>query len=121
MSSAPWGSAGILPIFSNGNAGTSGAGSVGAPASYAESATTIPTGEWVCLALSISQSGATGAVKLFVKDVEVADVTAGAAGTPSMSHVYLGLDWVGNPASFAATDVWIDEVVINDSPVTCSM
>jgi len=91
------------------------------PGDYAESATTIPTGEWVCLSLSISQTAATGTVKLFIRDVEVTDVTASAVGTPSMDHVYIGIDWVGNPSNFGPTDVWIDELVVNDSPVSCPM
>ncbi len=91
------------------------------PVSYAESTTKpLPMDQWVCLALSVSQSGTTGPVKLFIWDAEVTDVTFANAATPTMTHVYLGLDWVGNPAAFPATDVWMDEVVINDSPVSCS-
>jgi hypothetical protein len=92
-----------------------------APTAYNESATTIPTGKWVCLSLSIAQGASTGTAKLFVDDVEVADVTATGVGTPTMSHIYIGVDWVNNPASFPANDVWVDEVIINDSPVTCAM
>src|SRR5262249_46527583 len=85
------------------------------PLSYAEStSTTLPRDRWICLALSIAQGSATGPVKLFVNDAEVTDVTFNNAPTPSMTHIYVGLDWVGNPASFPATDIWLDELVIND-------
>jgi hypothetical protein len=91
------------------------------PNSYMQSATvTLPTNQWVCLSLSLSQTGTSGTVKQLVNDVEVSDTTFASAATPAMDHIYLGLDWVGNPASFPATDLWMDEVVINDSPVGCA-
>jgi hypothetical protein len=89
------------------------------PNSYAESATAIPTGRWVCLAISLAQGSATGAFKLFVDDLEVSDVSFSSAATPNMTHIYLGLDW-NNGAAFPATDLWMDELVIHDQPVSCS-
>jgi hypothetical protein len=91
------------------------------PVAYNQSSTTIPLGQWVCLSMSVVQGTNPGAVKLFVKDAEVTDVTANNTGTPTWSHIYIGMDWVGNPANQPATDIWIDEVVINDSPVLCTM
>lgn len=91
------------------------------PTAFNESATPLPTGEWVCLSMSMTQTAATGTVKLFLRDAEVADVTATGVGTPSMSHIYIGLDWVNNTSAVAASDVWVDEIIINDSPVTCAM
>jgi len=91
------------------------------PADYAESTATIMTGQWVCLSLSVTQTASTGTVKVFVHDAEATDVTTTTSGTPTMDHVYIGLDWNNNPANQPPTDVWIDEVVINDSPVSCTM
>jgi len=91
------------------------------PAAFNESTTTFPTGQWVCLSMSIPQTASTGTVKVFVDDMEVTDVTANGVGTPSMSHIYIGVDWVNNSSSVPANDIWVDEIVINDSPVPCTM
>jgi uncharacterized protein YjbI with pentapeptide repeats len=85
---------------------------------------TIPTDRWVCLRIEVSQTAATGTIKLFVGDEtsesEVSDVTATGANTPAVTRMYLGLDFYGNPANIAAADMWLDEVILDDKPVTCA-
>jgi hypothetical protein len=81
--------------------------------------TTIPTGRWVCFQIQIDQSASSGAVKLFLDGADVTDVDFTAAATPSLTQLYLGLDWFNTPASFPASDLWLDELILDDKPVTC--
>jgi hypothetical protein len=37
-----------------------------------------------------------------------------------LTQLYLGLDWFNTPASFPASDLWLDELILDDKPVTCA-
>jgi hypothetical protein len=82
---------------------------------------TIPTDKWTCLQMEIPQNASTGVIKLFLDGAEVTDVTsASTAPTPSLDHVYVGLDFYGNPANLPAADMWLDELIVDDKPTTCA-
>ncbi len=86
------------------------------------SAFSIPTDQWTCLQMEIPQpANMMGTIRVFIDGAEVTDVTTtNTAPTPSFDHVYVGLDFVGNPANLPAADLWIDELIIDDKPTTCA-
>jgi len=82
---------------------------------------TIPTDKWTCLQMEIPQTGSTGVIKLYLDGAEVTDVTTtNTAPTPPLDHVYVGLDFYGNPANLPAEDMWLDELIVDDKPTTCA-
>jgi hypothetical protein len=83
---------------------------------------TVANDRWTCLQMEIPQpAGAMGVIRLFLDGNEVTDVTTtSSAATPAMDHYYLGLDWYNNPANLPATDMWLDEVILDDQPTTCA-
>ncbi len=87
---------------------------------YNESATAYPPDQWFCVKMQIAQGG-TG-IHFYLGDNEVNDLAFPAASPAPMTHVYLGLDWFLMPAgTLAAQDAWIDELIIDDKPITCAM
>ncbi len=81
----------------------------------------IPTDQWTCLQMQIPQSAATGIIKIFVDGAEITDDTTNSgANTPPIDRMYLGLDWYQNPANLPATDIWLDEIIVDDQPTSCA-
>jgi len=87
---------------------------------YAESATAFPLDRWTCLQFQMP-SGTQGTSRVFVDGTEVTDIALATPGTqPVPTHVYIGLEWVGNPSSMPAADAWVDEVIVDSQPTTCA-
>jgi hypothetical protein len=87
---------------------------------YAESATAFPLDRWTCLQFQMP-SGTSGTSRVFVDGTELTDIALATAGTqPAPSHVYIGLEWVGTPATMPAADAWVDEVIVDSQPTTCA-
>jgi hypothetical protein len=88
---------------------------------YAESATAqLPIDRWACMQLSIP-SGTTGTTRVYLDGTEVTDVALPKAIVqPEPTRIELGVQWVGTVSSWPATDVWFDELIIDDQPITCA-
>jgi hypothetical protein len=84
------------------------------------SSTTIPTDQWVCLQMQLSQTGPNGPIRLFVNSNEVTDASAASAAAPLMNRLYIGLDWTSDPSSQPAGDLWLDELILDDKPTSCA-
>jgi hypothetical protein len=82
---------------------------------------TVPTDRWTCLRFAIP-SGMSGKTQLFVDGMEATDVefAAATAPQPTVTHLYVGLNWNDNAPNLPAYDVWLDELIIHDQPVTCA-
>ncbi len=88
---------------------------------YAESATTpLPLDRWACLQLSIP-SGTTGVTRIYVDGAEVTDVALPkTSAQPPPERIEIGVQWVATVTSWPATDVWFDDVIVDDEPITCA-
>jgi hypothetical protein len=82
------------------------------------SAPPIPLDRWTCLQMSITQIGASGTVHLMVDGV-TSDATASNATTTAMVGVHLGPQFNGGGAGFGASDVWLDEVIVDNQSISC--
>ncbi|MDB4967644.1 MAG: hypothetical protein JWN44_3333 [Myxococcales bacterium] len=100
--------------------GKPGINDYAAPVSYAASSTTtVPFDRWTCLQMQIAQTGATGNISISVDGTLVADAMLTGATTPALTRVAFGLDYYQPPA-IAAQDAWIDEIIVDDKPISCS-
>lgn len=79
----------------------------------------IPLDRWFCLQMSVPQTGATGTVHLSIDGVD-SDATSAGVATPSMVGVHLGLQFNGGGAGFGPADVWVDEVIVDTSAISCN-
>lgn len=88
---------------------------------YAESATAqLPLDRWACMQLSIP-SGTTGTTRVFLDGAEVTDIALPkTTPQPAPARVEIGVQWVATVTSWPATDVWFDDVIVDDQPITCS-
>jgi hypothetical protein len=87
--------------------------------SYLESARTIPLGTWTCLRMALAQPGPTGDIHIYVDTNEASDAALlGAQVTPA-ARLLIGADYFGNPA-MGASDFWIDDVIVDNKPISCS-
>jgi hypothetical protein len=86
---------------------------------FRQSTLPIPRDRWTCLRMSIGQGSATGDIHLFVDGNEASDAQLIGATVPQMVNIAIGADFYDNPA-MDATDLWIDEVVIDNKPIACS-
>lgn len=88
---------------------------------YLESATAaLPLDRWACLVLVVA-SGTTATTRIYVDDLEVADLAAAKTSPqPPATRFEIGLTWVGNVMSLAATEMWIDDVIVDTAPVSCA-
>lgn len=87
---------------------------------YAESATAqLPVDRWACVQLSIP-SGTTGMTRVYLDSAEVTDIALPkSTAQPQPTRLEVGLQWVGTVSSFPAADVWFDDLIIDDQPITC--
>jgi hypothetical protein len=88
---------------------------------YAESATAqLPVDRWACLQLSIP-SGTTGTTRVYLDGAEVTDVALPKPTVqPEPTRVELGVQWVATVSNWPATDLWFDDVIVDDQPITCA-
>lgn len=88
---------------------------------YKQSTTVpLPVGRWACFQMEMP-SGSTATARVFVDGVEVSDIAITRTSTqPRPTHVYVGLTWIGTLSSLPASEVWIDELVIDSAPTTCA-
>jgi hypothetical protein len=86
---------------------------------FKQSMLPIGTDRWTCLRMSIGQGGSSGDIHLFVDDAEATDAQLLGVPITQMVSVVVGEDFYGNPA-MGATDMWIDEVEVDDQLINCS-
>jgi hypothetical protein len=87
---------------------------------YAESTTTFPLDRWACLQFQMP-SNTQGTSRVFIDGTEVTDIALATPGTqPAPTHVYIALEWDGNPSTMPAADAWVDEVIVDAQPTTCA-
>jgi hypothetical protein len=88
---------------------------------YAESTTVrFPTDRWTCLQFEMP-SGTSGASRIAIDGVDVADVTlTKAAVQPAPDHVYIGVDWPDPYTNLGPSSAWFDELIVDDAPTTCA-
>jgi hypothetical protein len=103
-------------VESGGNAGIN---DYALPQTYTASAsTTVPFDRWTCLQMQLAQTAASGDISIFIDGAKV-DVMLTGSATPPMNRVAFGLDYYMPPA-IAAQDAWLDEVIVDDKPISCS-
>jgi hypothetical protein len=86
---------------------------------YQVSASLLPTDRWICLQLQIPQNAAMfGTVRVFIDGSEVTDARLPNAFIGPIRFLALGLDYYRPPA-LPAVDVWFDEVIVDNKPITC--
>jgi len=81
----------------------------------------MPLGRWVCLELRVVFGIAgSGSAKVFMDDVEVADVAynGGTIDSPPLSVASSGVYF--DAPSLPAYDFWLDELVIGSQPIGCA-
>jgi hypothetical protein len=86
---------------------------------YRESMLPVPRDKWTCLRMSVTQVGTSGEIHLFVDDKEASDAQISGATVPKIVAVAIGADFL-NGAAMDATDMWLDEIIVDDKPVACS-
>jgi hypothetical protein len=88
---------------------------------YAESGTAqLPLDRWACLQLSIP-SGTAGTTRVYLDGAEVTDVALSKSTTqPAPTRIEVGVQWVATVTDWPATDVWFDDVIVDDQPITCA-
>jgi hypothetical protein len=86
---------------------------------FRQSTLTIPMDRWTCLRMSLGQGGGTGDIHLFVDDQEASDAQLIGASITQAVALVVGADFYGNPA-MGSTDLWLDEVIVDNKPVSCS-
>lgn len=80
----------------------------------------LPLDQWFCLQFE-APSGMSGTTRVLVDGVEVADVTQSKTNIqPPFDNMYLGLFWSGNTTPLPTTDMWFDEVILDDAPTSCA-
>jgi hypothetical protein len=85
---------------------------------WGETLTGYPLDQWFCLKMQLTQ-GSTGAY-FYIGDTQSTDLSHPTASPKPESHLYLGIDWLSTTAGFPATDLWLDELVVDDKTVTCT-
>jgi hypothetical protein len=88
---------------------------------YKQSATApLPLGRWACLQMEMP-SNSTATARVFLDGAEITDIAIARTSTqPAPTHVYTGLTWIGDIASLPASEVWIDEILVDTSPTSCA-
>jgi hypothetical protein len=86
--------------------------------------TTVPIGSWFCVVWKVVRSStATGSIDLTgdLPMLTLPGVTTDSATTP-ISGIFMGLGFAGSntPSAQPALDLWIDDVIVDDAPVTCA-
>jgi hypothetical protein len=87
---------------------------------FAESATqALPLDRWACFQFEIP-TDQTGTMRGFVDGVEVADLAVPISpAEATMTQVFIGIDW-NLDRTVPATDVWFDDVIVDDAPISCA-
>lgn len=76
------------------------------------------TGEWVCMQWHHDE--ATQTATLWLDEVEITDITQSAATNPEIpAFDDISVGWANYQMADPQFVVWIDEVVLNDAPVSC--
>ncbi|HZS41194.1 MAG TPA: hypothetical protein VFF06_30400 [Polyangia bacterium] len=89
------------------------------PTAYSASAVeNVPRGAWTCLQIQVPQTAATGDIHIFVDGTEV-DTSLTGAQTPPITQLFFSLYYY-QPPMLAAEDVWLDEVIVDDKPISCA-
>src|SRR5262249_37561561 len=94
--------------------------SVPAPAQVLSATTAMPTDRWVCLEWHLRVATG-GWAKLYLDGVEVTALTAAQNTLPTPTLGEIGLGLVAAPGSAAAArDLWLDDVIVDNSPIGCA-
>lgn len=88
---------------------------------YKQSTTVqLPVGRWACFQMEMP-SGSTATARVSLDGVEVSDIAIARTMTqPRPTHMYTGLTWIGTISSLPASEVWIDELIIDVAPTSCA-
>jgi hypothetical protein len=89
---------------------------------YFESTHRILPNQWTCLKMSIGQGSpgdSRGDIHIFVGDTEASDAALSARMVPQVTSVSFGADFEGNKTAMDPTEMWIDEVIVDDKPIGC--
>jgi hypothetical protein len=88
---------------------------------YMESATVdLPLDRWFCLEIEMP-SGSTTTARAFLDGAEVTDVAlAQTSAQTAPDHIYIGFMWVNTITSQPQELGWLDDVVIDTSPIPCN-
>jgi hypothetical protein len=88
---------------------------------FGESGTTqLPRDRWVCLQFE-APTNQTGTVRAFIDGNEVTDIAlAVTAPEAAMTQLFIGIDWAGLSMTIPAVDVWLDDLIVDDSPISCA-
>jgi hypothetical protein len=82
-----------------------------------QSATTSKLGDWVCFEIEIDVEAQT--VRLYMNDVEVADLEKADLALPELGLVGVGLGYYEAKVQ-DSEDAWIDEVAVNGTRIGCA-
>jgi hypothetical protein len=86
------------------------------------SATTLPLDRWACVEWQLTR-GPTGGSRVFLDGQEISDLTLTATAVEPPAGVTLmgvGMAFFGNGNLQPAYDLWVDELIVDSSPIGCS-
>jgi hypothetical protein len=88
------------------------------PQSWGQDAShAIPLDQWVCLQMRYDQGATSGTAGVSIDGTEYLNVMN--VATNPMVGIYFGV-WFFNHPDLAASDMWYDDIVVDDKPVPCS-
>ena len=90
-------------------------------AEFSESAMkTLPLDRWVCFQFEIP-TDQTGTMRGSVDGLEVADLALPISpAEATMTQVFVGLDWPNLAQTIPPIDVWFDDIIVDDAPISCA-
>ena len=79
----------------------------------------MPTDRWLCLQFEVP-NGVMGTGRFFIDGSLIADIVLPTSGMhPVTTQMYVGIDYPMMHSSLPATDIWIDELVVDSVPTPC--
>ena len=87
------------------------------------SQTVFPTDRWVCAEWEVDFSLSNGAIRLWLDEVPVNDLTLTGVATQMslpISALYIGLSQYSAPSAQPALDYWFDDVLVDVARIGCS-
>jgi hypothetical protein len=91
---------------------------------YTKSAAVVPLNQWFCLRwqVKVSTSASAGSVTTWVNSTDITALDANEPTEPAAGLAFLSVGFQTYDPSVAnpAFDVWMDELIVNNAPVTCT-
>jgi len=86
--------------------------------------TLVPTGQWFCLVWKVTRNTGSSGMLSLTGDITVPPLNAVKtdSSTQPLQYVVIGLGYssTNNPVAQPAQDLWIDDVIVSGTAVTCS-